>query len=577
MFPGDILSICILRYDEISADTLYQFHARYHTILYSSLREMTKPFSTPSASSNASLFTDLARLLYRSFFRIPSTRKKERVKLEKINTKELFAWKSKDALSAIYALQDRKCEEEGNGGDEEGESFADERDKKEEGKEPEVYEMSEDDENDELFNLSTDEEENVDEDGRESDIMTPDLDVLGQHFVQLSRELEALDLIYRTKDTLEEVLCEEIENRVIKRCRKVFDKPILKRATKWLYEWVYPWLSNVLPENGDADESLTVWSKRLNYHLCMMFCDLRISELFDIIIDYPDSKPAIDDLVLCVKSLDQDYRHRVVKSLHSSFQKRLLIPGAATSDILKGYISTIKCLRLLDPPGVLLEKVTGPIRDYLRTRTDTVKCLVTAWTDDQGNDPELIEELGKAEIPVPTEDAEDTAYFENDNWVPDPVDAGPNYKSSVYRSADITNLLISIFDDTEPITREIQNQMGIKLLNKTDFETETEITKLELFKLRFGETKMQHTEVMIKDIADSKRIDHYVYPEGKGRDENESALLHTTIISRLFWPTLRNEDFNVPQPIQEVMKQYEESFERYKKTRKLQWMTSLGK
>ena len=35
---------------------------------------------------------------------------------------------------------------------------------------------------------------------------------------------------------------------------------------------------------------------------------------------------------------------------------------------------------------------------------------------------------------------------------------------------------------------------------------------------------MQHTEVMIKDIADSKRIDHYVYPEGplqKGREENE--------------------------------------------------------
>ena len=45
----------------------------------------------------------------------------------------------------------------------------------------------------------------------------------------------------------------------------------------------------------------------------------------------------------------------------------------------------------------------------------------------------------------------------------------------MYRSADITNLLISIFDDTEPITREIQNQMGIKLLNKTDFETETEV------------------------------------------------------------------------------------------------------
>jgi hypothetical protein len=50
---------------------------------------------------------------------------------------------------------------------------------------------------------------------------------------------------------------------------------------------------------------------------------------------------------------------------------------------------------------------------------------VTAWIDNRGNNPELIEKLGKAEIPIPAEDAED-ADFENDYWVPDPVDAGPS-------------------------------------------------------------------------------------------------------------------------------------------------------
>ncbi|CAG8818155.1 7825_t:CDS:1, partial [Racocetra fulgida] len=48
------------------------------------------------------------------------------------------------------------------------------------------------------------------------------------------------------------------------------------------------------------------------------------------------------------------------------FRKRLLIPGAGTNDIINTYISTVKCLRLLDPSGVLLEKITGPIRNYLR-------------------------------------------------------------------------------------------------------------------------------------------------------------------------------------------------------------------
>ena len=46
--------------------------------------------------------------------------------------------------------------------------------------------------------------------------------------------------------------------------------------------------------------------------------------------------------------------------------KRLLQPGAATSDILQQYVSTIKVLRYLDPPGVLLYGVAEPIRRYLR-------------------------------------------------------------------------------------------------------------------------------------------------------------------------------------------------------------------
>ncbi|CAG8840152.1 22748_t:CDS:2, partial [Racocetra persica] len=72
-----------------------------------------------------------------------------------------------------------------------------------------------------------------------------------------------------------------------------------------------------------------------------------ISELFDVIVDFPESKSAINDLIICMRRLDTDYRHRLVQSLYSA--KRLLIPGAGTNDIINTYISTVKCLRLLDP------------------------------------------------------------------------------------------------------------------------------------------------------------------------------------------------------------------------------------
>ena len=42
--------------------------------------------------------------------------------------------------------------------------------------------------------------------------------------------------------------------------------------------------------------------------------------------------------------------------------------GAATTDIIGHYVSTIKTLREVDASGVLLEAVADPIRTYLRGR-----------------------------------------------------------------------------------------------------------------------------------------------------------------------------------------------------------------
>nr|GFA77078.1 anaphase-promoting complex subunit 2 isoform X1 [Tanacetum cinerariifolium] len=84
---------------------------------------------------------------------------------------------------------------------------------------------------------------------------------------------------------------------------------------------------------------------------------------------------------------------------------RLLTAGASTNDILDQYVSTIKALRTIDPTGVFLEAVGEPIREYLRGRKDTVKCIVNMLTDGTGgnnNRPgntgdSLLEELTRDE------------------------------------------------------------------------------------------------------------------------------------------------------------------------------------
>ncbi|CAG8756493.1 3682_t:CDS:1, partial [Racocetra fulgida] len=65
-------------------------------------------------------------------------------------------------------------------------------------------------------------------------------------FSQLYNEMVALDLIQRTKDTLEETLCEQIELRILNTCKGTFNKPMLRSSSKWLYSVVYHWLRIVL-------------------------------------------------------------------------------------------------------------------------------------------------------------------------------------------------------------------------------------------------------------------------------------------------------------------------------------------
>lgn len=114
------------------------------------------------------------------------------------------------------------------------------------------------------------------------------------------------------------------------------------------------------------------------------------------------SSPAIEDLKQCLEYTGQ--QSKLVESFISALKYRLLTAGASTNDILHQYVSTIKALRTIDPTGVFLEAVGEPIKDYLRGRKDTIKCIVTMLTDGSGNPSgsgnsgdSLLEELNRDE------------------------------------------------------------------------------------------------------------------------------------------------------------------------------------
>lgn len=70
--------------------------------------------------------------------------------------------------------------------------------------------------------------------------------------------------------------------------------------------------------------------------------------------------------------------------------------------------------RVLDPSGVILQIVCEPVRRYLRTRDDTVRCIVQSLIDDGSS--ELSEELTKGQgicLEESFEDEEDKGVVES--------------------------------------------------------------------------------------------------------------------------------------------------------------------
>lgn len=68
-----------------------------------------------------------------------------------------------------------------------------------------------------------------------------------------------------------------------------------------------------------------------------------------------------------------DCRDELVNSAKRALQQRLLHPGVNTNDILTGYVAAIKTIRYLDSSGVLLEQITEPVKQYMRSRADAVR------------------------------------------------------------------------------------------------------------------------------------------------------------------------------------------------------------
>ena len=77
-------------------------------------------------------------------------------------------------------------------------------------------------------------------------------------------------------------------------------------------------------------------------------------------------------------------------------------------------------------------------------------------------------------------------------------------------SIDVLNSLVNIYGSLDLFIKEFQLLLADRLLQVKSYDAENAIMSLEMLKIRFGEQNLQACDVMIKDIATSKRIDDVI-------------------------------------------------------------------
>ena len=292
---------------------------------------------------------------------------------------------------------------------------------------------------------------------------------------------------------------------------------VVHRLRTWIQDQFTPAIQRALTILTKTSPTESLYAQSASVALAN-FGRLRAHTLFDYVRTWPDSQGAVLDLKEYLNANSTSEKAFLCSSFSDQTQRRLLHSGASTIEILAIYVNVIHVFKLLDPRGVLLEKVAIPIRNYVRNRDDTVTIIAASFlaeTNDRGNvsgnDLDKVCADIAVEVANAAVGAQDyrTSNWDDMEWIPDPIDAGPDHKFS--GSEDALSYILGLFEQEE-FVKELLPFLGQHFLRTSDLEFTHETRLIELLKSRLDASKLQAAEVMLKDMRDSKQLDRRINP-----------------------------------------------------------------
>ncbi|XP_025419506.1 anaphase-promoting complex subunit 2-like [Sipha flava] len=201
-----------------------------------------------------------------------------------------------------------------------------------------------------------------------------------QAFCKTNMQLSHIGIMETlAEDVVIELVYSIIENEVAVRVTDNFGDSLLPLLYHWLCNILFDWIKKILdpgccPTYGQC--KLNAILNKLKYSLYKSFTKIRFNQIYDIIIRFPYSEPAVDDLTVSLGNSDLNPELRIL--LQNNLKSKLLQPNMSTVDVLYVYTSAIRVLRKIDPSGILLAEVAQLIQDFLNIITHITLIVVIA-------------------------------------------------------------------------------------------------------------------------------------------------------------------------------------------------------
>jgi anaphase-promoting complex subunit 2 len=398
--------------------------------------------------------------------------------------------------------------------------------------------------------------------------------------------MQGLNMLPLCQEQCWAVLEDRLNHLIASLCLEEFGVSFCEQLLQWVSVVAQPFLDSF--EGGPASANMNASTctvvtdaskpvRDLSTTVFTSLCDCRIQMIFDIIVDYPESLPAVRDLHRCLEKCPSMYR-QLQSALETAIAIRLLQPGAKTIDIVNTYVSAVRVVSALDSSRTMLRSLSDRVGGYLKQRPDAIRSIVLGMVEEDGDlYPDLLRypQSGTSAVHTGNEVAD------SPSWEPLPVEAGVLAPAAAAASlnasfsavddtpaVDVIALLIQMLGNKENLMNEYRSVLATKLLSKGDFDVDFEIRVHELLKLRFGEKSLHACDVMLKDVADSKRLSSALLAKSK---------VSGLIVSHTFWSSIVDEaSFEPHEAVAEMLLVGQEFYKQQKAPRKLLFKKSLG-